>query len=141
VWHPDGGARHLAYAVDYAHLVDAFTRLAEATGRARWVAEARTVADAMLDLFWDGAEGGLFSTGSDAEPLLVRSKDVYDGATPSANSVAALALARLGALTGHEPYTSACHGILRLLHGHLTHQPTSVTVGVATVDLVVSGAT
>ncbi|HZQ59589.1 MAG TPA: thioredoxin domain-containing protein [Acidimicrobiales bacterium] len=141
VWHPAGGARHLAYAVDYAHLVDAFTCLAEATGQARWVAEARTVADAMLDLFWDGAEGGLFSTGTDAEPLLVRSKDVYDGATPSANSVAALALGRLGALTGHEPYTAACHGILRLLHGHLTHQPTSVTVGVATVDLVVSGAT
>jgi uncharacterized protein YyaL (SSP411 family) len=141
VWHPSGGARHLAYAVDYAHLADAFTRLAEATGEARWIGEARATADAMLDLFWDAGEGGLFTTGTDAESLLVRSKDVYDGATPSANSVAALALARLGALTGHEPYTAASHGILRLLHGHLTRQPTSVTVAVATVDFVVSGAT
>ncbi|HVM67802.1 MAG TPA: thioredoxin domain-containing protein [Acidimicrobiales bacterium] len=140
-WHPDGGARHLAYAVDYAHLVDAFTRLAEATGAARWIDEARAAADAMLDLFWDDADGGLFTTGVDGEALLVRSKDVYDGATPSANSVAALALARLGALTGHAEYRDASHAVLRMLHAYLTHQPTSVTVGVATVDFVVSGAT
>ena len=37
---PDGGARHLAYAADHAALVDAFTRLYEATGEARWIAEA-----------------------------------------------------------------------------------------------------
>jgi hypothetical protein len=140
-WHPDGGARHLAYAVDYAHLVDAFTRLAEASGEARWISEARATADAMLQLFWDDDGGGLFTTGTDAEALIVRSKDVYDGATPSANSVAAFALARLGALTGHRAYTDAAHGVLRLLHAHLGHQPTSVTLAVATADLVVSGAT
>ncbi len=140
-WHSEVGARHLAYAVDHAHLIDAFTRLAEATGVARWIDEARTTADAMLELFWDDDEGGLFTTGSDAEALLVRSKDVYDGATPSANSVAALALARLGAITGHQPYTDAAHAVLRLLHGHLAHQPTAVTLAVATADLVVSGTT
>ena len=46
-------------AVDHAHLVDAFTRLAEATGRSRWIGEARLAADALLDLFWDDEEGGL----------------------------------------------------------------------------------
>jgi uncharacterized protein YyaL (SSP411 family) len=140
-WHPAGGARHLAYAADYAHLVDAFTRLAEATGEARWIAEARATADAMLDLFWDDGEGGLFTAGNDAEVLLVRNKDVYDGATPSANSVAALALARLGALTGHAAYTDAALAVLRLLQAYLRHHPTAVTLAVATVDLVVSGTT
>ena len=140
-WHPSSGARHLAYSVDYAHLVDAFTRLSEATGRARWIGEARVVADALVELFWDDREGGLYTTGRDAEALLVRSKDVYDGATPSANSVAALALLRLGALTGAPAYTDAAHAILRLVHAHLAHQPTSVTVAVAAVDLVVSGTT
>ena len=52
-WQADGGARHLAYAADHAALVDAFVRLAEATGEARWIAEARPTADALLDLFWD----------------------------------------------------------------------------------------
>jgi len=140
-WHAEAGARHLAYAVDHAHLVDAFTRLAEATGAARWIDDARATADAMLALFWDDDEGGLFTTGLDAEALLVRGKDVYDGATPSANSVAAFALARLGAITGHQPYTDAAHAVLRLLHGHLAHQPTAVTLAVATADLVVSGTT
>ena len=51
-------ARHLAYAADHAALVDAFTRLAEATGEARWIAEARAAADALLELFWDDDEGG-----------------------------------------------------------------------------------
>jgi uncharacterized protein len=140
-WHPTAGARHLAYAADYAQLVDAFTRLAEATGEARWIGEARAVADALLGLFWDDDEGGVFTTGHDAEALLVRTKDVFDGATPSANSVAALALARLGALTGHQPYADAANGVLRLLQAYLRRQPTAVTVALATVDLVVTGAT
>jgi hypothetical protein len=138
-WLRVAGGRHPAYAVDHAHLVDAFTRLAEATGRARWIDEARAAAGAMLGLFWDDEGGGLFTTGSDAEALIVRSKDVFDGATPSANSVAAVALLRLGALTGDQSLTDAAHGILRLLHGHLRHQPTSVTLAVAAVDMVVSG--
>ena len=140
-WHPAASARHLAYAADYAHLVDAFTRLAEATGEARWIGEARAAADGLLALFWDDEEGGVFTAGHDAEALLVRTKDVYDGATPSANSVTALALARLGALTGHRPYADASQGVLRLLHTYLERQPTAVTVALATVDLVVTGPT
>jgi len=66
---------------------------------------------------------------------------VYDGATPSANSVAAVALLRLGALTGAPSYTEAAEGILRLLSRHLTEAPASVTVAAAATDLVVSGIT
>ena len=108
-WRPeteaDGGAggRHLAYASDYAWLVEAFTRLGEATGHAKWANAARETANSMLELFWDKQKGGFFTSGSDAEPLIARMKDVYDGAVPSANASAVLALARLGELTG-EPY-------------------------------------
>ena len=140
-WQRDSGPRHLAYAVDYAHLIDAFTRLAEATGRAEWIAEARATGGALLDLFWDDADGGVFTTGTDGEALLVRNKDVFDGATPSANSVAAGALLRLGALTGEARFTDAAHAILRLLHAHLAHHPTAVTAAVAAVDMVVTGIT
>ena len=52
-WQPGGGARHLAYAADYAWLVDCFTRLGELTGRARWTERAVETADALLDLFHD----------------------------------------------------------------------------------------
>jgi uncharacterized protein YyaL (SSP411 family) len=97
------GGRHLAYAGDYAWLVEAFTRLGEATGHAKWANAARGTANSMLELFWDKQKGGFFTSGSDAEPLIARMKDVYDGAVPSANASAVLALARLGELTG-EPY-------------------------------------
>ena len=104
-WHPAmAGPRHLAGAADYAWLVEAFTRLSEATGEARWISEAITTADALIDLFWDHQGGGFFTTGNDAEQLIARMKDIHDGAVPSANAVAALALARLGELTGTPLY-------------------------------------
>jgi hypothetical protein len=136
-----GRARQRAFAVDYAWLVDAFTRLAEANGAARWIAHARDAADSLLDLFWDDERGGLFTTGNDAETLIVRQKDLHDGATPSANSVAAVALVRLGALTGVARYTEAADGILAFEQELITHHPTAVTYALAAVDLRVAGVT
>ena len=101
-WQRDGGARHLAYAADHAWLVDCFTRMGELTGRSVWTDRATATADALIARFADPEGGGFFTTASDAEQLIVRTKDVFDGATPSANAVAAAALARLGALTGNE---------------------------------------
>ena len=86
-------------AADLAAVCDAFTRLAEATGEARWIGHAIDAADALHAGFADPA-GGYYTTGDDAEALITRPKDVTDNATPSANSLAALALVRLAALTG-----------------------------------------
>ena len=137
----EGRARQPGFATDYAWLVEAFTRLAEAAGQARWVSEARRAADELLELFWDDEGAGLFTIGADGEELIVRSKDVYDGATPSANSVAAVALMRLGALTGETRYTEAAEGILTVLGPTLAHSPTAVTHALAAVDLVVGRTT
>jgi uncharacterized protein YyaL (SSP411 family) len=136
-----GRARHLAYAVDHAWLVEAFTRLGESTGQAVWIAEARSAADDLLRLFWDQEGGGLFTTGDDAERLIVRSKDLYDGATPSANSVAAVALLRLGTLTGVERYTDAGSAVLSMMAPLLARHPMAFTNFLAAADLVVSGPT
>jgi uncharacterized protein len=136
-----GRAQHLAYASDHAALVDAFTRLAEATGEARWVAEARAVADAMLGLFWDPAQGGLFTTGHDAEELITRPKDVLDGALPSANSVAAVALLRLGALVGEPAYVERAEAILALLQEPARRQPAAFSELLGAVDLATAGVT
>ncbi|MGH9286316.1 MAG: thioredoxin domain-containing protein, partial [Acidimicrobiales bacterium] len=136
-----GRARHLAYAGDYAWLVEAFTRLAEATGQARWVAEARTTAAELIELFQDGDGAGLFTTGHDAERLVVRQKDCYDGATPSANSVAALALARLGALTGDAALTERATTIGAWLATPMAAHPTAFAYGVVAADLADRGVT
>ena len=136
-----GRARHLAYAADYAALVDAFTRLGEATGRARWTELARATADAMLELFWDDEGGGLFTTGHDAERLITRAKDVLDNATPAANSLAAVALLRLGALVGEPRYEERARRIIELMATPLVQHPTAFAHLLAAVDLATSSIT
>ena len=111
-WQTEAGAQHLAVAADYAWLVEAFTRLGEATGDPSWTAEARAAADALLELFWDAGEGGLFTVAHDATALVANPKETFDGATPSANAVGALALARLAALTGHDRYREHAEAIV-----------------------------
>ena len=107
-------ARHRALAADLAHLVDAFTRLGEATGKAIWISRSIEVADEIIANYWDQINGGLFTVAADAEQLIVRQKDLLDNATPSANSTCANALLRLGALTGNERLTQSALQILRL---------------------------
>jgi uncharacterized protein YyaL (SSP411 family) len=140
-WQRQGGARHLAYAVDHAWLVEAFTRLGEASGQARWIAAAREAADALLALFWDADGAGFFTTGHDAEQLIVRQKDLFDGATPSANAVAASALLRLGALTGEARYNDHAQAVLRLLAEPVSRYPSAFSQLLAVVDMVVTGLT
>lgn len=117
-WQADGEpqARHDALAADHAALVDAFTRLAECTGEARWITAAVETADTMLDWFWDPVHGGLYTTAEDAEELIVRQKDLKDTAMPSANSTAAHALYRLAGLTGEQRYANQADRILHLLN-------------------------
>ncbi len=140
-WQADAGARHLAYATDHGALIDAFTRLAEATGEARWIAEARTTADALLGLFWDDEHGGVFTTGHDAEALIARPKDLMDNATPGANGLAAVGLLRLAALTGDDHYRERGEAIVRLLGPLAVAHPTAVGHVLAAVELVAHGTT
>ncbi len=133
-WQSEAGARHLAYAADHAALVDAFTRLGELTGEARWTTAAVATADALLELFWDEEEGGMLTTGHDAEVLIARQQDLLDNATPSASSNAALALARLAALTGHDRFATVARRIVGRLAGPALQHPTAFANLLAAAD-------
>ena len=140
-WQREGGARHLAYAADHAWLIDCFTRLAELTGEAEWTERAMGTADELVARFADDVGGGFFTTADDAEQLIVRTKDIFDGATPSANAVAALALARLGALSGRTDYTDHARRVVDLLGDLLVRHPTAFAHTVLTADLLARGTT
>jgi uncharacterized protein len=120
----DGRARHLAYAEDYAALLEALLTLAEVDDVA-WLADARQVADELLRLFHDDAGGGFFTTGADAESLIVRLKEYQDNATPAENSLAADGLLRLAALTGEARYEAPAAEVLRLLGPVLAEHATA----------------
>jgi len=108
-------SRHVAIANDYAHLIDAFCRLNEATGDIRWLDEARSAADYLIEHFWDSNKGGFFTVADNAESLIVRQKDLMDNATPSANSTAAAALQRLATITGDNQYLDHADATMKLL--------------------------
>jgi uncharacterized protein len=109
-----GRSRHLAVVGDYAWLVEACVRLSEWTGAARWRERALELTAQLLHLFWDDEAGGFFTTGSDAESLVVRPKEFSDGALPAGNSIAVAALLRAGALTEDERIDSAVERTMAL---------------------------
>ena len=135
-WQADGNppARHDALAADHAALIEAFIRLGELTGQARWIAAAQATADTMLDHYWDPEQGGLYTTADDGEALVVRQKDVLDDATPSANSTAAHGLMRLAALTGEMRYRNHADRILQLLGTVIERAPGAVSNALMAIE-------
>jgi hypothetical protein len=96
-----GHVDHPAYLDDYAFLVWGLLELYETTFEVIYLKEAVALNQAMIDLFGNHDGGGFYFTGKGNETLITKSKEVYDGALPSGNSVAALNLLRLGRLTGN----------------------------------------
>ncbi len=123
-WQSAGGARHLGYAEDYAALIGALVTMAEHDD-VRWLAPAIELASELVDLFADDESGGFFTTGTDAEPLIVRPQDFFDNATPAENSLAADALLRLSAVTGNAEWSSRAERLLGFLGPAMTQYPTS----------------
>ncbi len=113
-----GQARIEGYAQDYAFAVAALLDLHEATGAPRWF-DAALALQARLDALYSAPGGGYHTTAKDAEALLVRAVPDYDGALPSANSVAALNLLRLAELTGEARHREAVARLLAALGGAL----------------------
>ena len=100
----DGESAIEGYAEDYAYLIFGVLELFQATGGAEWFEWAIGLQRRQDELFWDGAEGGWFSTTGKDPSVLLRLKEDYDGAEPAASSVAALNVLTLAHLTGDTSY-------------------------------------
>lgn len=96
----DGDAAFPGYLDDYAFYIWGLIELYQATFELSYLKKALELNEDMIRLFWDEEQGGLFFYGSDAEQLIARPKEIYDGAIPAGNSVAALNFLRLARLTG-----------------------------------------
>jgi hypothetical protein len=101
--------------------------LYETTLDAGWLALAKELADAMLDRFEDDANGGFFFTADDAERLIVRPKEFYDGAMPSGNSAALSLLVRLSRMTGVTRYAEAAERLRAAAGEQVRSQPAGFT--------------
>ncbi len=133
----DGRANLLAYAEDYAALVEALLTLAELDDVA-WLTEAEVVANDLITLFSDDERGGFFTTGTDADALIVRPKDYQDNATPSENSLAADGLLRLAALTGDGKWAASAERWVATLAAVAGEHPTAFAFLLEAVQRVVT---
>ena len=96
----DGDSAFPAYVDDYAFLVWGLIELYETTYKPIYLKRSLRLNDDLIKYFWDETNGGLFHYGSDSEQLITRPKEIYDGATPSGNSVSTMNFLRLARLTG-----------------------------------------
>ena len=115
-----GEAKHTGYADDYVFLVWGLIELYETTFEPRYLKKALSLNDEMLRLFWDESGGGLFLYGSDAEQLIARPKETYDGAVPSGNSVAAMNFLRIAVLTGRTDLEERADELFKAFSSALT---------------------
>ena len=121
-----GGRDSVQLLTAYANLLSGTLDLYEATLRSAHLDFALALAETMLDRFYDAKEGGFYDSAADAKDLILRIKDDYDGAEPSGNSTAVLALLRLAAITERKGFKEAAEKTLRLFAARLQELPQAV---------------
>lgn len=121
----DGEAKFNGYLDDYANLIWAYSELYAATFETNYLQKGKRLADEMLTLFWDEADGGFFLNGHDSEAMISREKEIYDGALPSGNSVAGVMLTRMGYLTGETTYLDKVEDMFHAFFNALDKQPSA----------------
>lgn len=124
---------------DYAFYVYGLLELHQATLDVKYLKRAYELTLKMLDLFWDDKRGGFFQTSHEAEELIFRAKESYDGAIPSGNSMAADNLLRLYHLTGYKEFQDSAEDLFDVFAEDIMSNPGSYAQFLSAFLLVFSG--
>ncbi|MDD2190844.1 MAG: thioredoxin domain-containing protein [Eubacteriales bacterium] len=119
----EGSASGTGNLNDYAFTIWALLELYEASMSINYLEKARKLCDLMLKGFLDEEGEGFYLIDKEAEQLIYRPKETYDGAMPSGNSAAGYVLIKLGKLTGMEEYRMRGLQQLRFLSQHAAAYP------------------
>lgn len=131
----DGESAIPAFLDDYAFLVWGLIELYEATFEISYLRAALEFNEVLLNHFLDKDNGGFYFTADDAEDVLVRKKEIYDGAIPSGNSVQMLNLLRLSRITGNMGFEEIARGISRAFSGVVSASPAAYCMLMSALDL------
>ncbi len=121
----NGKAQYRAFLEDYAFLIDALVHVYEITGNTRWLDLADQYIAFAVERFWDKTANLFFYTDENQTDIIVRKKDVYDSATPSANATMAINLHKIGILVGKEAYKEKALSMLLSMKDSVEKYPTS----------------
>lgn len=133
----DGEAALPAHLNDYAFLIDGMLELYETTFEVDYLEKAVRLNEYLLEHFWDEKNGGFYFTADDGEGLLIRQKEIYDGAIPSGNSIAMLNLLRLGRMTANSSLEQKAARIGRAFFENVSQSPSAYTQLMIAVDFAV----
>ena len=131
----EGEARVTASLNDYAFLIWGLSELYETTFETRFLAAALELLEHVLTHFKDDTDGGFYSTADYAESLILRTRDVFDGALPSGNSAMLMNLTFLGHLTGRQEYFYEASRLGRALSHEVGRAPQAHTHLLSALDL------
>ncbi|MHA2379841.1 MAG: thioredoxin domain-containing protein [Candidatus Thorarchaeota archaeon] len=130
----DGESLVTAFLDDYAFLVWGLLELYETTFDPNYLQMAKDMTTDQITYFWDESEGAFFFTAHDSEDLLVRKKEVYDGAIPSGNSVSMLNLIRLARLLGNPELESKADIIGKSFSNEISRMQTAYSYMLVALD-------
>jgi uncharacterized protein YyaL (SSP411 family) len=134
----DGEAGITGTLEDYAFFIYGLLEVYEATFHDKYLDAAQGLADRMIEYFADQV-GGFYMTASDAESLIIRPKEAYDGALPSGNSAAALILLKLYALTKKDVYNRQAQALFSCFASSVAQAPYAHCFLLSALDLHLQG--
>ncbi|HEX7844466.1 MAG TPA: thioredoxin domain-containing protein [Chitinophagaceae bacterium] len=121
-------AKYPAFLDDYAFLIQALLHLQEITAETKWLDKAAAITEHVISGFSEEETGFFFYTGRDQKDIIVRKKEVYDGAVPSGNAVMALNLHHLGILMDRPDWRGRSETMLSSLGQAIIRYPGSFGV-------------
>ena len=136
----DGDSAIPAGAADHACLIWGLIELYGTTFDPRWLRAARELLDPLLERFWDPDRNGVFNVDATQTDVPVRQKELYDGATPSANATTWYVLLRLGRLTGDLELLDRAEALRGALAGPVAGAPSAHTMSLVALDLALGPA-
>ena len=136
----DGLAGIPGFIEDYAFFIHGLIDLYEATFETRYLEAAISLNREMIRLFWDESKGGFFLTAKDAEKLILRPKEIYDGAIPSGSSVALLDLIRISRLTMDRTLDQKIEALVQASIGQVAVHPSAYTQMLVAYDFLIGPA-
>jgi len=130
----EGASAVEGFAEDYAFLIQGLLDLYETTFDPKWIEWAMEIQARQDELFWDSADGGYFATSGKDAHILLRSKESYDGAEPSPNSVAVLNLLRLAQMLDRADWHVRAEKTLHAVGQQLANTPFAMPLMLVALD-------
>jgi uncharacterized protein len=133
-----GNAAVDGFLDDYAFLIQGLLDLYETSFDVQWLSWAVRLQDKQDEAFWDREHGTYFATTTRDSSVLFRMRDEFDGAEPSANSVAAMNLLRLSQLTDNAERKSKAEAAFGAFANRLQQSPDVLPQLMAALDFGLS---